>query len=162
MSEANTTQSSPEPFELTAEDEVAIDAAKKVIRHFLQSESITSKDVVGLGKALYALERLPEISAGVSIRFGINYTSGTKEFSEYRYIDFCVSEDSFEIKIGGSVNDKSVGSDSFSDPGWLIEAGGYRDVKMGFSTLSELENLVLEYMNLGAEIVVEDDYEEFE
>ena len=144
------------------EDEVAIDAAKKVIRHFLQSESITSKDVIGLGKALHALERLPEVSAGVSIKFGIDYAPGTEEFREYRYIDFCVSEDTFEIKTGGSVYDKSVGSDSFSDPGWLIKAGGYRDVKMGFSALSELENLVLEYINLGAEIVVEDDCEEFE
>jgi len=144
------------------EDEVAIDEAKKVIRHFLRSGSTTSKDVVGLGRALHALERLPDITPGVSIRFGIDYTSGTEEFRENRYIDFCISEDSFEIRTGGSVYDKPVGSDSFSDPGWLIEAGGYRDVKMGLSTLSELENMVLEYMNLGAEIVVEDDYEEFE
>ena len=162
MSDVDAAQSSPEPFELTTEDEVAIDAAKKVIRRFLQSESITSKNVVGLGKALYALDRLPAITDGVSIKFGINYTSGTEEFREYRYIDFCISEDSFEIKTGGSVYDKSVGPDSFSEPGWLIAAGGYRDVEMGFSTLVELEDLVSEYLNLGAEIDIQDDYDEFE
>lgn len=162
MSDADTAQASPEPFELTVEDEVAIDAAKKVVRNFLRSESIASQDVVGLGKALYALERLPDITSGVTVRFGINYTSGNEEAREYRYIDFCVSEDSFEIKTGGSVYDKSVGSDSFSEPGWLIEAGGYRDVKMGFSTLVELEDLVLEYLNLGAEIEVQDENEDLE
>ena len=51
---------------------------------------------------------------------GIVYRNGTEEFSEMRYITFRISEDTFEISKGSSVYDKTVGSDSFSDPGWLV------------------------------------------
>jgi len=73
-----------------------------------------------------------------------------------RYIDFVISESVFEISKGGSVYDKEVGSDSYSEPGWVVEAGGYRNTECD---LYHLEDSITEYLNLGAEISASDDSE---
>jgi len=88
---------------------------------------------------------------------GIVYRNGTEEFSEMRYITFRISEDTFEISKGGSVYDKAVGSDSFSDPGWLLEVGGYRQTEC---ELYELDGSIAEYLTLGAKITVSDESED--
>lgn len=106
--------------------------------------------------ALYALERLPLVTLGSFSEFGIAYRAGTEEFSEMRYIDFRISESAFEISEGGSVYDKAVGSDSFSEPGWVVEVDGYRSAECD---LYNLEDSIAEYLNLGAEISVSDESE---
>ncbi|MFZ4701006.1 MAG: hypothetical protein ACOYMG_13230 [Candidatus Methylumidiphilus sp.] len=149
-----------ESFELTEDDCFAIEIAKTCARRFLKHPHITPQQVVGLGNALYALERLPQVTPGSTAEFGIVYRNGTDDFNEMRYIDFRISESVFEVSIGGSVYDKSVGSDSFSDPGWLVEAEGYRETGC---ELCYLEDSIEEYLNLGANIVVNDESEiEFE
>jgi hypothetical protein len=102
---------------------------------------------------LYALERLPLVTPGSYSEFGIVYREGDEEFSEMRYITFRMSESTFEISIGGSVYDKAVGSDSFSDPGWVVEVGGYRETEC---ELYGLVDLITECLNLGAKITVRD------
>ena len=86
-------------------------------------------------------------------------SSGAMPFlvTRLRYITFRISESAFEISIGGSVYDSAVGSDSFSDPGWLVEAGGYRETEC---ELYELEGSIVEYLNLGAKITVSDESED--
>lgn len=145
-----------EKFKLTADDVEAIEIAKNTARRFLKQPQITSQQVIALGNALYALERLPLITAGSFSEFGIVYREGTEEFREMRYIDFRISESSFEISKGGSVYDKEVGSDSFSEPGWLVESSGYRCSEC---ELHNLEDLINEYLNLGAEISASDESE---
>ncbi len=73
-----------------------------------------------------------------------------------RYIDFRISESEFEILKGGSVYDKAVGGDSFSEPGWVVEVGGYRNAEC---ELHQLEDYIVEYLNLDAEITVSDESE---
>jgi hypothetical protein len=145
-----------EEFELTDDDMQAIEIAKNTARRFLKHPRITPQQVIAIGNALHALERLPLITPGSSSEFGIVYRAGTVEFSEMRYIDFRISESAFEISKGGSVYDKAVGSDSFSEPGWLVEVGGYRNAEC---ELYDLENSIAEYLNLGAEISVSDESE---
>lgn len=145
-----------EEFELTDDDFYAIEIAKNVARRFVKRPNIAPQEIVGLGNALYALERLPQVTTGAFSEFGIVYRSGTEEFREMRYINFIISELEFEITIGGSVYDKAVGSDSFSEPGWMIEIGGYRCTEC---ELYNLENSIEEYFNLGAEITVSDESE---
>lgn len=144
-------------FELTNDDLYAVEIAKNTARHFLRCPQITPNQVIGLGKALYALERLPLVTSGASDEFGIVYRNGTEEFSEMRYIDFRISESAFEISIGGSVYDKAVGSDSFSQPGWLVEVGGYGNTGCD---LYNLENSIAEYLNLGAKVTINDEIED--
>ncbi len=145
-----------EEFELTDDDMYAIEIAKNIARHFLKLPNIEPRQVIGLGNALYALERLPKVTPGSFSEFGIVYRAGTEEFSEMRYIDFRISESAFEISKGGSVYDGAVGSDSFSEPGWLVEAGGYRSSEC---ELYSLEDSIAEYLSLGAKISVSDESE---
>ena len=58
---------------------------------------------------------------------------------------------------GGSVYDKAVGSDSFSQPGWLVEVGGYGNTGCD---LYNLENSIAEYLNLGAKVTINDEIED--
>ncbi|NTW87843.1 MAG: hypothetical protein HGB26_01680 [Desulfobulbaceae bacterium] len=143
-------------FELTDDDMYAIDIAKNVARRFLKNPMITPQQIIGLGNALYALQRLPLVTPGALSEFGIVYRAGAEEFSEMRYINFKISESAFEISKGGSVYDKDVGSDSISAPGWIVEAGGYRSTEC---ELYGLEDSIAEYLNLGAEISVSDESE---
>lgn len=145
-----------EKFELTDDDFYAIEIAKNMARRFLKHNNISPQKVIGLGNALYALERLPLVTPGSFSEFGIVYRAGTDDFREMRYINFGISEATFEISIGGSVYDKAVGSDSFSRPGWMIEVGGYRCTEC---ELYNLEDSIEEYLNLGAEITVSDESE---
>lgn len=145
-----------ERFDLFDDDYYAIEIARNTVRRFLKSPLITPKQVIGLGNALYALERLPLITVGACCEFGIIYRSGTDEFEEMRYITFRISNSSFEISKGGSVYDCAVGGDSFSEPDWLIEVSGYRETEM---ELFDLEESIEEYLKLGAEIIVDDESE---
>lgn len=136
------------------DDYLAVEIAKNIAHHFLKHPQITPKQVVGLGNALYALERLPVVTPGSYSEFGFEYRAGTEDRNEMLYVDFRTAEDSFEISIGGSVYDSAVGSDSFSKPGWLVEIGGYRNTKC---ELYDLEDTIVEYLNLGAKITVSDE-----
>jgi len=140
-------------FKLTDDDMQAIEIAKETARRFLKDPSVSPLQVIALGNALYALERLPLNTPGSSSEFGIVYRYGTAEFSEMHYINFRISESAFEISKGGSVFEKKVGSDSFSEPGWLVEVGGYRSTDC---ELYDLENSIAEYLNLGAELSASD------
>ena len=130
-----------EEFELTDDDMHAIEIAKNVARRFLKLPNIAPTHIIGIGNALYALERLPKVTPGSFSEFGIVYRAGTDEFSEMRYIDFRISESEFEISKGGSVYDKAVGSDSFSEPGWSVEVGGYRSAEC---ELYDLEDSIVD------------------
>lgn len=148
-----------ERFELKKRDCDAIQVAKNVIRLFLCQGDLSARQVVGFGKALYALEQLPEITPGIYCCYGICYRSGDEKYSEMRYITFLISEEEFEISTGGSVYDQSVGGDSISGPGWRIEIGGFADRSLG-QELYEMEDTIREYLSLGAEITVEDSSDE--
>ena len=78
-----------------------------------------------------------------------------------RYFSFLISENEFEISTGGSVYERNVGGDSFSGPGWRIEAGGYAERSLDYE-LYDLEDSIREYLNLGAEITVDDQSENIE
>jgi hypothetical protein len=143
-------------FEFTDDDEYAVSIATSVARRLLHHPGVTPQQIVGIGNALYALSRLPQVTEGAFVEFGIIYRAGSDDFHEMRYIDFRISDVAFEISRGGSVYDKSIGSDSFSEPGWLVEVGGYRGANC---ELYNLEDTVIEYINLGAEISVSDESE---
>lgn len=142
-----------EEFELTDYDfyaiSIAIDCARLLLRH----STVTPRQVIGIGNALYALERLPLTTPGVDSKFGLVLRGGTEDFNEIRYIFFVVTEDCFEITRGGSTYDKAVGGESYSEPCWLVRVDGYRDESCD---LYDLEDSIEEYLNLEAAISVTD------
>jgi hypothetical protein len=146
---------SMEQFKLIDEDYYVIEIAKSTARRLLSNPKIAPKQIVGLGNALYALERLPLVTVGSHSEFGIVYRAGSEELSETKYISFSISESAVEISIGGSVN-QGAGSDSFSEPGWMIKIDGYRNTEC---ELHNIEDEIAEYLNMGAEITVHDESE---
>lgn len=141
-------------FNLDDNDYYAIGIAQNAAYSFLKYPHIKSKQVIGLGNALYALERLPLTTEGVCCEFGLVYRDGDETFNEMRYITFRISDDDFGISQGGSVNDESVGGDSYSDPSWYVDINGNRETEC---QLWSLEDTIAEYMNLGAKIIVNDE-----
>jgi hypothetical protein len=141
-------------FDIKDNDYFAFDIAKHTARRLLKHPNIKPMQVICLGKALYSLERLPLATEGICCEFGLVYRSGTEEFNEIKYINFKISEDDFEIFRSGSVYDKSLGSDSYSNPSWYIEIDGYRETEC---ELFNIESAIEEYINLGAEIIVSDE-----
>ena len=143
-------------FILEGEDEYsdvyAISIAINCVRQFLGDSRINARQVIGLGHALYALERLPTNTPGSFVEFGVEH-SVVRDFPGTRYLSFFISESTFEISRGGSIN-MGAGYDNYSDPGWLIEIGGYRDAEC---ELYYLEDEIAELLALGAEITVYDE-----
>lgn len=131
-------------FRLTKEDESAITLAIVTARRMLQH--LSPEEIIGLGNALYALERMPEVTPGVLCSFGLSLHAGDSDFSELRYLDFRISETEFEIRRGSSTYSKDVGSDSFSKLGWLVEIEGQQwteDCQL-FDIESDIEALFAE------------------
>tara|TARA_R100000664_G_C2652658_1_gene72568 strand:+ start:69 stop:527 length:459 start_codon:yes stop_codon:yes gene_type:complete len=141
-------------FRITEDDKHAIQIANDVAQLFLSNYNLTPKQTVGLGHALYALERMPKVTEGIHCEFGIYYKYGNEDYNESKYYDFGIYEDRFEISIGGSTYDKSVGGDNYSEPGWVIEVGGLNKRE---AELYNLEDTIHELLNLGAEIKVCDE-----
>jgi hypothetical protein len=143
-----------EEFEFTEDDEYAVEIAKNVARRLLKHPKIKPQQIIGIGNALYALERLPVVTPGAFTEFGIVYRAGSRSFEEMRYIDFRISDADFAISLGGSVYDEAVGGDTISEPGWLVEIDGFRRTEC---ELYDLEDSIGEYLSLGAEISVNDE-----
>ena len=152
----------PKQFDLTEEDEYAIEVAISVAQKLLRKAAVSPREIAGLGHALYALKRLPDTTPGAYVEFGVAFRQDFEYSGGMRYVTFIICEFAFEISRGGSEWDKHVGSDSFSEPGWRIEigAGARREC---FHKLADLEEAVQEYLNLGGTISVADESEiEFE
>ncbi len=141
-------------FKLEDEAYAVIETAKDVARRLVRETKATPLQIIGLGHALYALERLPLVTDWVECEFGIQYESGTDKFSEMHYITVRISRDELEICDGGSAYDSSVGSDSFSNPGCRVEQEGFCEIECD---LWGIKNSISEYLNLGADITVRDD-----
>lgn len=141
-------------FELTEEDYYAIEIATNTARLFLNKRQLSPRKIIGLGNALYALERLPKATKGVWCEFGLFYENGNESFRESKYYDFRIGQDYFEISIGGSVFEKGIGSDSTSEPGWLFESGGYANRE---ADLYYIKDKILSFINMGAEVTVDDE-----
>jgi len=141
-------------FELIDEDYEAILVAKNVARHLLKQPRIAPEQIIILGKALHALECLPDFTPKTFIEFGVSYRNGDDRFEEMKYILFRISNNDFEISQGGSTYDSSVGGDTYSRPGWLLEVDGGNERDCD---LSGIEEAVVEYINLGAKLVVNDE-----
>lgn len=146
------------------DDQLAISIAINVARRLLQEPKVTASQIVGIGHALYALQRLPVVTPKVNVRFGVVVHSKIEmpdsrkngeimTLSDMEYIDFCISWDEFEISRGGS-KDCGMGSDSYSLPGWYVGLNGYRETKCELGWIEGGIDMLLE--REGTEISVED------
>lgn len=147
-----------EQFHPTEDQQNAIDIAIKVARILLRNPRVSPLQIIGLGHAIIALERFPDITSGVHVEFGVSLTDGDSDFRETIYISFLIVESLFELSRGGSVYEKSVGSDRYSNPGWVIDIYDSYNRRIECE-LWEIEHSVKELLTLGANIQVSDESE---
>ena len=94
-------------FPLLESDWEAVFVMKAVAKRLLPHPGITPAGIIGLGRALHALDRLPESTPGVSVSCGVCYRNNGESSS----VDFGVDEDTIFISEGGTVN-AGCGTDS--------------------------------------------------
>ena len=94
----------------------AAQSAINVVHLLLHDARITPQQIVGLGHALYALQRFPIATPGVSVDFGVCIDGKDR----LEYIDYRITEDSFKILRGGYTE-----GDSYSLPDAYIGSSGY-------------------------------------
>lgn len=152
--------SGPPEFELLEDDYGAIDAALCVARRMLIRLPAGDPRCPGLQRAIAGLERLPEVTPDLDVQFGLVLRKGDETFHEMRYLDFTISDCALGISAGGSVWEKPIGGDSYTDLDWVLQNDGYRSHSDGEANFWWIEGTAQEYLNLGAEITVQVDQEE--
>ena len=136
-------------------DRFAVSIAQKIARRLVQDEKVTTLQILGLARALYALERLPASTPWVFVEYGVRYyTDG--EFSDRHFVEFLITSDTFEIRRGVAL-DFGLWRDTDFDPGWYFDVYGKREADC---QLWQLENEVSQLLGLGGEIYVYDESEE--
>ena len=145
-------------------DDCAISIAMNAARRLLREPKVIASQIVGIGHALYALQRLPVVTPGINVRFGIvvhhqiespspKNPEDTVTLSDMEYIYFCISENAFEISKGGSA-DCGAGHDSYSLAGWYVGLDGSRKTQCELHCIEGAISMLLEQEN--TEISVED------
>lgn len=142
-----------EEFELEEEDWEAVQTAVNVARRMLRDPRIKPAEIVGLGRALYALERLPRVTPGVEVEFGVSYERDDGEYGDSKYVSCTVSDWILEITSGGSMWSKAVGSDSYTTQSWTCELGCGPE---GWCNSGYIEDLVEELIEMGGQLSVTD------
>ena len=142
-------------FELTDYDVRMISIAINAVRRLLQNPQITSQDIIGLGNALYALERLPLVTPGAFSGFRIISCNVNEESSVMRYVSFLISDSAFTVFQEVREFYDEVCDYRFSGPRWEVKLDGHRraELSMVFSLVDDIN----EYLEFGAEIIVNDD-----
>lgn len=101
-----------------------IRGAKLLLWKVVRANTVRPSHLVGLGKALYALERLPQVTEGVSVV--IDVSTPIQHFDEqevYRFYQVAISGSEIEISSGGHLYSPQVGGDTFTCFSWLAQAG---------------------------------------
>ena len=135
-------------------DQHAINVAINAGYRLLKVANIIPKHIIAIGKALYALEKMPESTPDVCIDFGICL----KKPNESRYIEFHISEDVFSIFHAVAAN-SGAGTETYPRCEWRIETGGYRKTKGSYY---RLEDDIEAYLAQGAKLDCHDDSYQFE
>jgi len=128
--------------------------AEEVARRLVAHPNTTPLQLAALAKALHALELMPRWVMYGYITYGISYRAGTKEFHEMRYLQVKIDDEALSFEDGGSVYDKSVGSDTFGhDPIVLHSTGRCGDI----SRLTDWNNSFQEFLAMESEITTADE-----
>jgi hypothetical protein len=133
-----------------------IDLAARVGRGLLTKADVTPMQIIAIGKALEALNRMPEWIMNGYVKIGLEYRAGDREFHEMRYYQICIDSDALTFESGGSVYDRSVGSDSFSDEEIQLQSHGRI---IGSRDLDDWEVTFNEFFGMESGVCTEDECE---
>lgn len=141
-------------FELTDDDVRMASIAINAVRRLLQNPQITPQDIIGLGNAIYAFERLPLVTPGAFSELRIIFRSGNKELSVMRCVSILISDSTFAISQEVREFCDDVFDYEYSASQWEVRLDGYRcaDETLLFTLFDDVN----EYLEFGAEIIVDD------
>lgn len=115
-----------------AEDEMhLVQDLTRLTRRLCALPTAAPQELVGLAHALYALERLPQVTNGVSLEFSLGHRSGTED--SHTETDAWVHiEGSFFI-LGTTFRtyDTAVGGDHHSTIVFQVKSNGFRSTEPG-------------------------------
>lgn len=114
----------------------AIEAANQL----LYNSRITPQQIVGIGHALYALQRFPITTLGVDVEFGLHIRGVERS----GYLTYRITQDSFEISQGGYCE-----GDHYPALNLYIGNSGYRrkdDIYI-YALLNEVEDILYGWLN---------------
>ena len=117
----NATQHIEDLFPFMVGEKDLIDQLAATIRASLKT--LEPAELRKMAAFLFALERLPYATVGVSIDLAITQ----RVERNLSYVSVEISDDAFRLSTGGSVYSPDVGSDSYSETGFEVETGGYRE-----------------------------------
>lgn len=113
---------------LNSQDERIIDAAKHLVWRIVRSPLVTPRDLIGLGRILTVLERLPE-PATIN-RVHMLLCGPERWYGEHRIRhswEVEVGPDGISITSGGYFFRQSTGGDSFTCLQWSVSPGSEAD-----------------------------------
>jgi hypothetical protein len=142
-----------ERFKLKEQDSFLIETATKTARRILRNPGIKARQIIGLGNFIYALERLPDITPGVNVRFEIVYDMGNLYLNEKRRVVFIIDDDRICASMNRSTYDREGGSVNLTELDWSICADGHVEE---YGDIYYLEDHIKELLHLGGEIIVSD------
>jgi hypothetical protein len=130
-----------------------VQMARQTARMLLQRPEASPEAVICLGRALFALDRLPLSTNGVNCTYGATLDPNPDNNHGAKfYMTFVVTTDKLAIESGGYER-SPIGGDSFSDPGYILTLnGGFHrecDPQKAKSTIQE-------YLDDGGRIEIED------
>ena len=142
-------------FEMNKHDWLLIQYARQTARTLMLDVSLAPYDIRGLGTALLALERLPEVTPGVNVAFGaqLDADQSNATYSELQYSFFTITDEAIGFENGGLARHQH-GMDTIPSSGYVLRIDGYRrkDIDPSYT-----KRRVLEMLRSGGKVEVEDE-----
>ena len=85
-------------FSLIGDDLEWVAVLIDVTRKMTTLPSVTPEQLLGLRRALYALERLPAVSPGVNVEYNVAVGGGDAQHSEKEYWSVEISDHAFDVQ----------------------------------------------------------------
>lgn len=139
-------------FILNKRDWHIINAANHLLWKVVKSSQVKPVHLVGLGKALYTLKRLPKVTEGVSVLVEVYSPRkwyDNREIWRHWTVEICGDE--IHINSGGHHYTKEVGGDSFTTFQWFAKPGYeavYDDYSADLWMIPELSDFASEVEKL--------------
>ena len=113
-------------FSLIGDDLEWVAVLIDVTRKMTTLPSVTPEQLLGLRRALYALERLPAVSPGVKVEYNVAVGGGDAQHSEKEYWSVEISDHAFDVQHILSVSEAKVGGDNQLTLFFQSEPGEFR------------------------------------
>lgn len=147
-------EAEPESEGYKNQDKFSLKLAIAAAELFMKQRNTKPAEAMVLQKVIKALDAIPTnllFKPKIQCSYKVDYLRGNRENGESSYIEFELTDESFQISKGANVYTNSNIVDSFSEVCFFMGADGLRS---GFYDLSNLENTIVEYLHLGAEVIV--------